>query len=310
MDWHEEIRRLDTALSRGEISAAEHRKRRDEVLAEASGGMNGPRLLHQPGQVAAPPAPPAAEHTSTEHTVVIDATRAAGNPQPEPHHPPRSDRSWSGPIDGADVFSVQPKSGTGRGVRTSALVLVVLAVVGAGLWWFLLGNDRASSAPSAAPPAPTAAAPWGTDRLPNPTDVLFSTTAVLTPQQALDNGFVRADDVEAMKAAGVEKVYFRAVTENGLVYHLFAFQTADKASGGDLAAKLLQGAETDVDGLPDRVNAARAEAPGALVLEATYGTEGGAVRIVVARQGEIDEPLMTAELRDAVRVTVGSIGVR
>ncbi|MBC6449284.1 hypothetical protein [Actinokineospora xionganensis] len=308
MDWHEEIRRLDTALSRGEISAAEHRKRRDEVLAEASGGMNGPRLLHQPGQAPAPPVPQptAPERTSTEHTVVIDAARAAGNPQP----PPRSDRSWSGPIDGADVFSVQPKSGAGRGVRTSALVLVVLAVVGAGLWWFLLGNDRASSAPPAAPPAPTAAAPWSTDRLPNPTDVLFSTTAVLTAQQALDNGFVRADDVEAMKAAGVEKVYFRAVTENGLVYHLFAFQTAGKASGGDLAAKLLQGAETDVDGLPDRVNAARAEAPGALVLEATYGTEGGAVRIVVARQGEIDEPLMTTELRDAVRVTVGSIGVR
>ncbi|SDJ42600.1 hypothetical protein SAMN05192558_11931 [Actinokineospora alba] len=302
MDWHEEIRRLDTALSRGEITAAEHRKRRDEVLAEASGGASGPRLLHRPGQVAAPEAP--------EHTVVIDAAQAAGNPQPELHHPPRSDRSWSGPIDGADVFSVQSKSGTGRGVLTSMVVLLGLAIVGAGLWWFLLGNDRASSAPPPASAPPTSAAPWGTDRLPNPTDALFSTTAVLTPQQALDNGFVRADDVESMKAAGVEKVYFRAVTENGLVYHLFAFQTAGKTGGGDLAANLLQGAKADVDGLPDGVNAARAEAPGALVLEATYGTDQGAVRIVVARQGEIDEPLMTTELRDAVRVTVGSLGVR
>lgn len=300
MDWHEEIRRLDTALSRGEITAAEHRRRRDEVLAEASGGASGPRLLHQPGQVAAPPAP--------EHTVVIDAAQAAGHPPPEPHHPPRSDRSWSGPIDGADVFSVQSKSGAGRGVLTSVLVLLGLAVVGAGFWWFLLGNDRASSAPPPAAAPPTSAAPWGTDRLPNPTDALFSTTAVLTVQQALDNGFVRAADVESMKAAGVEKVYFRAVTENGLVYHLFAFQTAGKS--GDLAAKLLQGTKTDVDGLPDQVNAARAEAPGALVLEATYETDGGAVRIVVARQGEIDEPLMTAELRDAVRVTVASLGVR
>lgn len=299
MDWHEEIRGLDAALGRGEISAAEHRKRRDEVLAEASGGANGPRLLHQPGQVAAPPAP--------EHTVVIDAARAAGHPQDEPQHPPRSDRSWSGPIDGADIFSVQPKSGTGRRVRTSVMVLIGLAVVGAGLWWFLLGNDRASSAP---PPAPASAAPWSTDRLPNPTDAVFSTTAVLTVQQALDNGFVRAGDVESMTAAGVEKVYFRAVTENGLVYHLFAFQLAGQAGGGDLAAKLLQGTRTDVDGLPDRVNAARAQAPGALVLEATYGTDGGAVRIVVARQGEIDEPLMAGELRDAVRVTVASLGVR
>lgn len=56
MSWQEELRRLDTELAQGGITSEQHRKQREEVLAEASG---------VPGRPAtAPPTAPSTSNTS------------------------------------------------------------------------------------------------------------------------------------------------------------------------------------------------------------------------------------------------------
>lgn len=58
MSWQDELRQLDVELASGRIGHAEHRKRRDELLAEASGGA-------MPSPVASPLSRPGAPWHST-----------------------------------------------------------------------------------------------------------------------------------------------------------------------------------------------------------------------------------------------------
>ncbi|MEV7093070.1 hypothetical protein AB0M80_09485 [Amycolatopsis sp. NPDC051045] len=72
MSWQEELRRLDAELAEGRIEPADHRKQRDELLAQASGSTVPspvPSPLRRPGEhwrstnpahhpAPAPPAPP------------------------------------------------------------------------------------------------------------------------------------------------------------------------------------------------------------------------------------------------------------
>ncbi|RSN58765.1 hypothetical protein DMH01_22345 [Amycolatopsis sp. WAC 04182] len=87
MSWQDELRQLDVELASGRIGHAEHRKRRDELLAEASGGaMPSPvasplsrqgatwhstnpamRQIELP-TVTLPPVPPPAAETSKRET--------------------------------------------------------------------------------------------------------------------------------------------------------------------------------------------------------------------------------------------------
>jgi hypothetical protein len=83
MDWQDELRRLDKQLSEGEISAQEYRRKRDELLAEASAPAQGRSSMWSsarpdsppPPFPAAPPAPDAAPAPDPEVTqIVADAT--------------------------------------------------------------------------------------------------------------------------------------------------------------------------------------------------------------------------------------------
>jgi hypothetical protein len=57
MSWQEDLQQLDMALAGGQISADDYRRRRDEVLATASGGTAAPAPAAEPaGQTAPPPA--------------------------------------------------------------------------------------------------------------------------------------------------------------------------------------------------------------------------------------------------------------
>jgi hypothetical protein len=59
MSWQEELQKLDSALATGRISADDYRRRRDELLAQASGQAAQPAAAASTPQPAAPPAPPA-----------------------------------------------------------------------------------------------------------------------------------------------------------------------------------------------------------------------------------------------------------
>lgn len=72
MSWQEDLQQLDTALAGGQISADDYRRRRDEVLAKASGGNPPtPAPEAQPPQPAAPepqqPAPGDAQQSQHGH---------------------------------------------------------------------------------------------------------------------------------------------------------------------------------------------------------------------------------------------------
>ncbi|OLF06332.1 hypothetical protein BLA60_32360 [Actinophytocola xinjiangensis] len=98
MTWQDSLRQLDARLAKGEIGAAEYRKARDEILAEASSGSPNPgRGAREDLWAAANPATNGASGTAAADTaaaaddasaaettlvVTVDATAQAA-PEPE-----------------------------------------------------------------------------------------------------------------------------------------------------------------------------------------------------------------------------------
>jgi hypothetical protein len=82
MDWQDELRQLDKQLSEGEISAQEYRRKRDELLAEASAPAQGRGSLWSsarpdsppPPFPAAPPAPDADAGADADATQIVADT--------------------------------------------------------------------------------------------------------------------------------------------------------------------------------------------------------------------------------------------
>ncbi|HEY0452460.1 hypothetical protein [Actinophytocola sp.] len=127
MDWQDQLRRLDKELSEGEISAQDYRRRRDELLAEASAPAQGkgslwasarpdapapaapPAAPPAPAAPAAPPAAPApaAEANATEDTQVVDVsangTAAADDAATVRNEPPAEDPDKTATVSAATV---------------------------------------------------------------------------------------------------------------------------------------------------------------------------------------------------------------
>src|ERR1700743_1596341 len=96
MSWQEDLHQLDTALAGGQISADDYRRRRDELLAKASGGAPDQSTPGSPaGQPSTPPPgfaqpgtpPPGfAQPNPQQHTpppgTPQPGTPPPGNPQP------------------------------------------------------------------------------------------------------------------------------------------------------------------------------------------------------------------------------------
>lgn len=58
MSWQEDLQQLDTALAAGQISADDYRRRRDELLAKASGELAGQQAPQAPHPSTPPPGMP------------------------------------------------------------------------------------------------------------------------------------------------------------------------------------------------------------------------------------------------------------
>jgi hypothetical protein len=210
MTWQESLRKLDNRLAKGEIGAAEYRKVRDEILAEASSGsqtparpVRGDQRGPTPPQAGPRPHPGdqeaanAAETTlvvkvdqpDEEATQVVDvdqlrspqppAAPPPAGPPPGPSGPPsppgppgpsghggpddgaggqpagpgvRPTPYRTAPIQGQEVFA---EAGPERGGLLPKIVVavLVLALVGAGVWWFAVRED--GEADNATPPPET-----------------------------------------------------------------------------------------------------------------------------------------------------------
>ncbi|ATY15869.1 hypothetical protein CU254_39920 [Amycolatopsis sp. AA4] len=89
MSWQEELRRLDAELAAGRLGHAEHRRQRDELLAEASGGGAASPVASPLRQdsgsptwsAPAPQATPGAESQQAPSAAAESSTPEAGTPQ-------------------------------------------------------------------------------------------------------------------------------------------------------------------------------------------------------------------------------------
>lgn len=183
MTWQEDLRQLDARLANGDIGAADYRKTRDEILAEASSGnqANGTESPKEGLWTSTNPSAQDDKTTETpapgETTVVVrvDApdeektqivtadqlerpTRPVGPAGP----PPQPPQQWPGPlpgqqfqqrtpIHGQEVFA-QSSGGAGKWLRW-VIPVVIVALVAAGLWWFVFRDD--STTPQAENPPPS-----------------------------------------------------------------------------------------------------------------------------------------------------------
>lgn len=186
MTWQDSLRQLDARLAKGEIGAAEYRKTRDEILAEASSGAANQGRPPQPDLWAAGQAnaqSPDEDTTSAETTLVVkvdqpeedETTQVVSAEQipprpaeptapaaPVPHAPPPAGvhptQYRAAPIQGQEIFAgAGPDRRGGGGLMLRVLVpLLVLALAGAAVWWFALREDGQGS--STAQPQPTTSA--------------------------------------------------------------------------------------------------------------------------------------------------------
>lgn len=109
MSWQDELRQLDVELASGRIGHAEHRRKRDELLAEASGGT-------MPSPVASPLRHPAGSWHSTnpaarpfeQPTVTIPAIQ----PPQQPQQPQRPEQKTQ-PL-GTELPKTEPPNTQGR----------------------------------------------------------------------------------------------------------------------------------------------------------------------------------------------------
>jgi hypothetical protein len=88
MSWQEDLQQLDTALAGGQISADDYRRRRDEVLAKASGGAPAQGGQVPPAQPSTPP-PGFAQPSTPPPGFAQPGTPPPGFAQPQqPSTPP------------------------------------------------------------------------------------------------------------------------------------------------------------------------------------------------------------------------------
>ncbi len=174
MGWQEELSALDEALAAGRITADQHRSRRDELLAAASGGGPAP-LRWRADQPADPEATGIIDTSQFADPEKTQKVRPVGFPVPtqQPQFPQqqqfgqaprRAAAPWEdqGPavppstpgVHGPEVFD----SGGGKSPRVGIYVLIgVLAfvVIGGGVFWFGLSGGMGTE--SADPPPAVAA---------------------------------------------------------------------------------------------------------------------------------------------------------
>src|SRR6266496_2319295 len=184
MTWQERLRQLDARLAGGELSANDYRRARDEILAEASSG-SAPEAR---GDLWTPAAEKPAEQTavvvepdnSAETTQVVETLKAdeeqtqvvpantfvtlmppveQGAPPPPgmppqgmlPPGPPRP----APPLHGQEVFADASRPRSGGTLVRFLVPLLVLVLVGAGVWWFAFRDDSGDT-PASPPPTSTA----------------------------------------------------------------------------------------------------------------------------------------------------------
>ncbi|CAL9660180.1 hypothetical protein SUDANB95_06942 [Actinosynnema sp. ALI-1.44] len=205
MEWQDALRRLDQDLAAGRIGRPEHTKRRDEILAAAAGPRPHSLLGTSP--------------LDTEATQVI-------RPVPAPYPP------MAPPVDGHVVFATASKR---KGRWTGLLLIALLGVTAAGVWWFIArDSDTAGAAATTAAAAAATPAAAGLPALPGTATVPDRT---MTVDEAVAAKLLSLTESDVLRAGGVGDVRYAASTAGKTSYAVVVART----SGPDQARKVAAG---------------------------------------------------------------------
>lgn len=277
MSWQDELRRLDVELAEGRLSHDRHRKLRDELLAGASGGGSASPVaspLRRPAEArpqewqSANPghealtngrrttAPSPADQRVTETIAYPNPfdqptiVHAAVQPIP-PLAAPRHAAPPPPPVD--EDFKPVPLKRNRRKPVWAFLavgVLLVLALLVGGVWWFDSSKtDESAAQPAPAPlpavstssvPAPSSAAPSSAAKEPTLEDklpVLPGTpdkdNSIMPVAKGAELGHYSKEAAEFFGTKGVNEVVFRGSADgsNGyLILVIPANNPADAAA--------------------------------------------------------------------------------
>ncbi|WP_016700012.1 hypothetical protein [Actinoalloteichus spitiensis] len=345
MTWQEQLQQLDAALAGGQISAEEHRRQRDEILASASSPQAGgwtpgafsANTPHASIEQAFPSGRNFPQQNSaqalandTERTQVVPAVTAGGPPPQgangappwggDQNFPPPPGQGWySGPesFDGAKSSSGGKK---GKLVAIIAAVVIGLAAVGAGVWWFVLRDTGATAGESENPggdqqDAPPAPPEFGPDLLPALPGGPDGNSGLLTAQQGVDLGLYGETTLGSLTENGTERLVYSGSNDAGTSHTVLAFETAGPDEATSVADALvdvqaIQEMEVvTLDGIPEAVTIMRSNTDGLDVYRAVYTSGDLTIRVGGARQGEEDELVLVTEFQNTLNAVLDALPV-
>lgn len=263
MTWQDSLRQLDARLANGEIGAAEYRKTRDEILAEASSGTQQVSFDAEVTTqwVSTPPPQPAAETPaadSDEEPTQVVAADVVTTPPPPQMPPPQQQQFGppmpqmqrpAPPIMGSEVFGeARASGGGGKKALWFLVTIVVLALIGGGVWWFALRDD--STPPSNAQnqqEQTTSSAPTTTSEaaeVPTAADVAEQVPQ-LPGEAKPDNGTMTTDEArqkellnpayaQLLADGGAKEIVYNKSSGDGYGYLLMAAPVEPAGHAADL----------------------------------------------------------------------------
>ncbi|NIJ14500.1 hypothetical protein FHU38_004901 [Saccharomonospora amisosensis] len=261
MGWQEELRRLDAELAQGGITVEQHRKQREEVLAEASGipepSKAGTAAATEHTQAERKPGSSALLETDVPTTAPSPADQRATDSMPYPKAAPPTPAELTMPITKvptAPAASVKqqaqralpsPPPQRAGGRRTWLLIgfaaFISLAVVIGGAWWFGVVGQEPTRGHAVAGSGPDQPRPSLEDRLPTLPGRPSPQNSTMSVGRGVELGLYPAAQADAMRRSGAEEVVYRSSAEGPDLtdgYTVLVVPTPSARQAGELADAL------------------------------------------------------------------------
>ncbi|MBV9847868.1 MAG: hypothetical protein JOZ47_22780 [Kutzneria sp.] len=322
MSWQDELRSLDAELAEKRISPVEYRRRRDDLLAAASGRMPMSTTAPFPQRVAPGSQEPTGQASPQGIQAVppwTPANQTQQYPAPQYPAPPGMD---------GDLMNIMVAR-TRRskvGLVVALICVLVVAGLGAAGWWFGFGSRNAANTTAAnTPPAsttpanttaatssPAASSPTnsanlrmiGLKDLPPLPGIPDAQNGEFTVADAAAKGLFDTRATALLNANKADRVVVSSTKNNGLGYAVIAVDVgtapqADKAMHDLVDYQGPNGLmPTNLAGLPASVQIMKLVAPNQTQYMAIYASGRTVLIAAVTQPGKGSEPAVSVALHD------------
>jgi hypothetical protein len=257
-----------------------------QIITNPIKGNNGAQATPAPPDEATSPAIPQPQWASLPPTHNAQTTVASFPPVPPPPPPPPPPPQVTGPavtpLDAQDLFtSNKQPAGSRKPMLAGLAVLVVLAVAGAAVWFFVFSGDDTPD--SAADTDRTSEQPT-TQALPEPVDItnidlpgeLAENSGEMDITRASELAVIAPSEATLLADAGAQELTYLGHSDGNYRFLLYAYKSdsaeAAKALAGDIGGvqQQLGFTETKVDGVPDTVAVTTVSNSEAVALRGVY----------------------------------------